>query len=1133
MVSFYSVLGILLQTVLLTVALASNLEAQPAKSVKEVLVKVEFKNAALADVFESLEHQTAFRFVYDVNDEFLKKRFNYPSGSVSVESLLLELSRQRGLAFKQVNNSITVKKIKKKPLEIVINAINISGRVTSSDDGQGIPGVSVTVQGTSQGTVTDVEGNYNLEVPDENATLVFSYVGFISETVTVGSQTVINVELVPDVIALGEIIVVGYGTQERKDITGSIASLNMDEVKDLPVASFDQALAGRLPGVQVTQANAAPGGAVSIRIRGGNSLRGNNEPLYVIDGLPIATNNQDNFGNVDFDNSQAKQRPNILNSINPNDIESIQVLKDASATAIYGSRGANGVIIITTKKGKANRKELNFDAYYGTQQVANELDMLNATQYNNLLREARENSNLNFVALPTDVNTDWQDVIYQLAPMQNYNLSYGGGTENSRFRVSANYFNQEGILEGSGIQRYAARFNNETYVGEKLTLGANVSVTRTENETTTANGGGLGAVSRALVFAPNQPIISPNGNYTQNIFPNTGVEDFEDSSPAYLVNDVENEVNSNRILGNLYAQYELIEGLNLKVNLGADFIDGKQVLYLPETRGIRLGRGGAAQIIHNTNRNLLIENTIDYTRAFGDHQFTFLTGQTAQSYESESSILRGEGLAPETKYWDLARNTQPDVGLIARTRFNDWTLFSYLGRVNYSYKDRYLLTASVRWDGSSRLGENNRWGTFPAASAAWVISEESFFSDVSQVENLKLRVGYGVTGNTDIGSYRSLVNIRTDNQIVLNGVNNVIIGAWPASLPNPDLQWERTSQFNVGMDVTLFKGRLTATVDYYNKNTEELLWQQLVPLTTGYSSIETTNIGSVENRGFELGLSGDILTGELQWQSSVNFSLNRNELTSLGPDITENVSNDEYLQVGQPVGVFYGLRTDGLFQVGDDNTLQPNAEPGDQRFLDINSFDDDGNVLAGVPDGEINAADRTIIGDPNPDFTFGFNNTLRYKSFDLSIFIQGVIGNDIYNENLNSLLSLDGRTNNLADANNRWTPNNTNTDIPRALFTPADNTGGGFRSDFYVEDGSFVRLNNVTLGYNLPASVLSNIGLSNLRVYFSGQNLLVITDYSGYDPEVNIFEQNNLRIGIDNGAYPRARTYLLGLNISF
>ena len=1121
MFSFYSLFGILCQSVLFTAALATNLGAQPVKSVQDVFVEVEFKEVALSQVFRSLEEQTAFRFVYDVKDEFLKRKFDYSGSRVSVKNVLLAVSEQSGLAFKQVNNSITVKKIKKEALEILIDDIAVSGKVTSTEDGQGLPGVSVIIQGTNRGTVTDAKGNFTIEVPDENAVLVFSFVGFTTRSITVGSQSVINVGLEPDIVSLSEVVVIGYGTQQKRDVTGAIASLPVDEIKDLPVASFDQALAGRLAGVQVTQSNAAPGGAVSIRIRGGNSLQGNNEPLYVIDGLPVATNNEDNFSGSVFDNSPATQRPSVLSTLNPNDIESIQVLKDASATAIYGSRGANGVIIITTKKGKTDQAQLNFDAYVGVQQVANKLDMLNATQFNDLLRDARENSGENFVALPTDVDTDWQDEIFRVAPMESYNLSYGAGGEKGQYLISANYFNQEGILDGSGIKRYSARFNNESYITDKLTLGLTLSATRTKNKSTIANGGNLGAVSRALAFAPNQPVILPDGTFSQNIFPNTGVNDFEDTNPVHLATAVENLVTSHRILGSFYAQYEIIEGLKFKVNTGADIIESKQIFYLPETRGIREGRGGGAQIIHNNNESFLIENTLDYTRAFGDHRFTLLVGQTAQTYQSERSALRGDGLAPETKFFDFSRNNQPDISSIATTNFTDWTLLSYIGRANYSYRDKYLLTASIRWDGSSRLGENNKWGTFPAASAAWIVSEEPFMNSIPQIDNLKLRVGYGVTGNTDIGSYGSLVGIGTDAQIVLNGQNNVIIGAFPSRLPNPDLQWERTAQFNVGADVSLFDGRVSATLDYYHKQTDELLWVQLVEHTTGYGSIEPTNIGSIENKGFELGITGDILTGDFQWESSLNFSLNRNKLTSLGPDVTEVISNTEYLEVGQPVGVFYGFLTDGLFQTGDDNFRQPNAEPGDQRYVDVNL------------DSFINIDDRTIIGDPNPDFIFGLNNTFRYKAFELSFFIQGVIGNDIYNENLTRLMSLDGRVNNVADVNNRWTPNNTNTNIPRAAFNRADNSASNVRTQFYVEDGTFVRLNNVTLGYNLPPSVLDGWGLSRLRVYISGQNLLTFTDYSGFDPEVNSFEQDNLQIGVDNGAYPRARIYLLGVNLGF
>lgn len=1118
--SKYTILGIVIQCFLCSMALPK--EGKGQVSIEEIYLSIEANNEQLIDILSKIEARTDFQFSYfkGLIDTEIKLKIH--ADNKSLAQILKELSRKTNFKFKRVNEKIYINK-KEKFEQAVKEEFNndvlqlrVSGQVTSSEDGEPLPGVSILIKGKSIGTTTDLNGKYIIEASND-AVLQFSYIGYETKELTVGNQSVINASLEADLEQLEEVVVIGYGTVKKRDLTGSVSSIASETVKDLPVASFDQMLSGRAAGVQLTQASGAPGGAVSIRIRGGNSIQGGNEPLIVVDGFPIYNNNSDQTGGINF--GGGGQAPNTLSSINPADIESIEILKDASATAIYGARGANGVIMITTKRGKEGTTNVNIDSYYGVQEVANRLDMLNAQQYRDLVFEARENSGLSTdFDLPTNVNTDWQEEIFRVAPMQSHNLSVNGGNSTTRYALSANYFNQEGIVRGSDLERVSGRVNLDQEVGDKLMVGTSMLFSRqTDNVVVTDRE--RGALGTALMFAPNQPVVREDGTYPINIFPNTGIAEIR--SPIYTTVETDYLRNTDRLLANLYAEYEIVDNLKFRTSVGADILNNKEKYFQP-TNGIDYRPdGGAAIISHNNSRSFLIENTLSYNPkiAGGRHNLNIVVGQTAQNYETEDTKIIAEGLNNITTVFDLSTNTRLANNIYSG--FRDWSLMSFLGRAVYGFDNKYLFTASIRADGSSRFGAGNRYGVFPSASFAWIMSEEAFLRDVAVIDNLKLRTSYGVTGNQEIGSYNSLATLEP-TRAVLNDI--LAPGLRPGRIPNDQLGWESTTQFNVGFDLSLFSGRLQTTFDYYNKRTDDLLYDLEIPRTTGFDEI-LSNIGSIRNSGVELTITSfNIQKPNFEWSTDFNYSFNRNEVLDLGGQVDEFLTPFTQVRVGEPIGNFFGYQSVGLFQQGDNiaDSPQPNAQPGDRRFLNLNG------------DNAINALDRVVLGNGLPDFLFGINNRFTFKNFDFTFFLQGVMGVDIYNRSNRRILAMDGRRNHTTAALNRWTPQNTNTNIPRAVQNPSDRSVNVNNpiSDF-IEDGSFIRLQNVTLGYNLPNSVLNKLGMKKLRVYAGAQNLLTITDYSGFDPEVSSLSSNSLQPSIDEFTYPRARTYTFGLNLTF
>ena len=1004
------------------------------------------------------------------------------------------------------------------------NTLTVTGRVTD-ETGQALPGVTVLLKNSSNGTTTSADGAYRLSVPVTNAVLVVSYVGYLSQEIAVSSRSVIDVRLAPDDKTLNEVVVVGYGTQEKKDLTGAIATVGSRDIQKIPVSGFDQALKGQVAGLQISNTSGAPGGNTSILIRGIGSITGGNEPLYVIDGFPV---NNAGIGNP-------------LNTINPSDIESIDVLKDASATAIYGSRGSNGVIIVTTKQGKSGKARIEVNAYKGFQQVSKKLEMMNAQEYAAWVTEARNASYLDNVVganvndpnskraisyqIPTIfqnpstlTTTNWQDAIFRTAPIQNYQLSASGGSDNFRYSVSGSYFNQQGIIINSGLERYTFRTNLDGKLSDKINIGVTLSPSYTKQSDVQAEGhyGALGILSAMQSMPPYVPVYNPDGTYSSYVVATEGQPSL--ANPVQIANEYKIKPSQFRILGNAYAEYALLKDLRLRTTFGSDINLFKTRTWQPST--INPSTPSTATARNDENTSWLNENTLTYKKRFGIHTIDFVTGYTIQKSFTNTTI------ANATNFPDnLVQSINGGTVTSGSENIQIYTLQSFLARANYAFKDKYLLTATIRRDGSSRFGANNRWGTFPSASVGWRVSEESFMKGQSLVSDLKLRASYGLTGNNAIGNYRAIGQLATANYIIGDALTP---GLGRSSFSNADLGWESMRQLDIGLDLAVVNNRVSFTADYYRKVNTNMLFTIQTPAATGLTSA-VVNLGKVENKGVELSLNSRNTVGALKWSTNANITFNRNKVLQMSNDAERILSASggrpayAVTQAGYPIGSFFGRRFLGIFkteQEANEYKVQPNAHAGDVKWKDI-----DGN-------GVINDNDREVIGSPFPKYYFGFNNTLSYKNFSLDIMTSGSVGQQVYNNSF--YLNNSGVQNNLKYVyDNRWV----SPDQPgNGLFGRAIRGGKNDNTQYssvYLFDASFWRIRNVTLAYSLPTALINRLGIGSARVYATATNLYTFTSYMGYDPETNISGDSFTSFGLDFGAYPQARTVTFGINLSF
>ncbi|UZD39933.1 SusC/RagA family TonB-linked outer membrane protein [Capnocytophaga ochracea] len=978
----------------------------------------------------------------------------------------------------------------------------ISGKVIDEKH-QPVLGASVVVKGTTKGTTTDFDGNFTIDVPAK-ATLSVSFIGYHTQNVAVGNQNQLTIVLKEEQEQLDEVVVVGYGTVRKKDLTGAVTSVSNKALKEKPIANAGEALQGRAAGVQVTSAG-KPGDNVSFRIRGISTIN-NSEPLLVIDGVPT------DLG---------------INALNVDDIENIDVLKDASATAIYGSRGANGVVLITTKKGKNGDGKLSFSTNVALQQATNLPVMLNAREFASFHNEMIANYNRTpgvspltqrpDFANPEDwgEGTNWLKALFRPAFMRNYSLSYSGGNDKSNYYVSAGVFDQDGIILNTSYRRYTVQFNGESRVKPWIKFGNNLTLSHDEKKSGDYN------IRMAMASLPTQPIYNEDGSYSGPDSPAHQYSDIRNVIGTALING-QNTTKGYNILGNIFAEITPVKHLVLKTTGGLDFKYWDNRSFSPKYNWKPIPNP-LSNLYQDANKSttLLWDNTLTYTNTFAQKHFLNVMVGTSAQNNVYSKINASVSNFLSDQQNQLSKGLEnPTVG----GTMNDWAILSFIGRLNYTYADKYLLTATVRRDGSSRFSKENRWGTFPSFSLAWRASNESFFPKNDYVNDVKLRVGYGMTGNQGgIDNYAYFTKLRT-GQYVFN--NNLVSTLYPHVMPNPNVKWETVEQFNGGIDLALLKNRLNLTFDAYIKNTSDMLVPMAVSVSSGYSDINvpSINAGKVENKGVELTVSSvNVNKKDFQWNTDVNVSFNRNKIVKMNDGVPLFTGFEAFLtklqilSEGHPVNSFYGYVMNGLFQnqAEVDNyatQVENGTAPGDVKFRDLNN------------DGVINAEDRTYIGNPFPEWTFSMNNNFNYKNIDLQIFLQGVAGNDIYNANRIWQEGMSVPQNQIAKVKDRWTGEGTSNSIPRAIY--GDPNQNARHSTRFVEDGSYLRIKNVTLGYTLPKEVTQKFHTDMLRIYLSCQNLYTFTKYSGMDPEVGTG-------GVDSGTYPVTRTVSFGLNVQF
>jgi TonB-dependent starch-binding outer membrane protein SusC len=1025
-----------------------------------------------------------------------------------------------------------------KALTITINPIK--GKVVS-ESGEAMPGVSVRLKGSSIGAASDINGNYTINIPDKTAeaVLVFSMIGYNSMEVAIKSRTLINVSMNPDVKSLNEVVVIGYGTQQRKDLTGSISSIQMGDIKNQAMTSLDQALQGRAAGVTVNNNSGQPGGGVSVRIRGITSVTSTNEPLYVIDGIPMGGDGELSGGNNSFTFSilgggggQTKQ--NALSAINPNDIVSIDILKDASATAIYGSRASNGVVIITTKRGKAGDSKITYDTYYGFQSVPKKLEVMNLQEYaayQNEIRPPLGILNIEEFANPAILGpgTNWQDEVFQRGAIQSHQLSFSGGKDNTNYYVSANYFDQAGTVIGSDFSRAAVRINLDNQVKSWLKLGLSSNIGKTKQKITLTDTND-GVIGTALLQAPSIPVKNTDGSFGAVEDPQ-GYITINPVAQALLRTMTRDQL---KINGNAWVDISLYKGLSFRGELGGDFGFTDNLAFNPTYKYGRQENTISKMLRRYENNSYWnSKQLLNYNKVFSSkHRVSAVLGHETQANVYKSLGGQGSNLSTNTV---LSFNTSDQLTHLLSDADSPWAMESYLVRANYVYDDFLNITGTFRRDGSSNFGSENKWGNFKSFAAAWTITKHAFMKSLPVINNLKLRVGYGEVGNQNIPGYSFGTLLNTSP-------SSFGVAYAQGRLPNPKVKWESSNQYNGGLDISLLNSRVNVSLDVYKKISSDFLLLATAPNFTGAGKewfdvqVPYFNIGEMQNTGLDLSIKTTNIENAngLKWNTDLNFSMYKNRLNALDSPtsrIDNSLSGIDFsgetvtrTMPGQPVGLFYGYKVKGIFQSLEEVKNAPfqneQTAPGDIQFQDLNG------------DGKINADDRDYIGSPHPDFTFGIINAFSYKGFDLSIFLQGSVGAEIYNYTRSRTEGLtDVFPNQLKTVVNRWTPLNTTGGLPR--FSSSDPNTNRRVSDRFIEDGSYMRIQNISFGYILPTKFMKTSFVKKIRLYGSLQNIYTFTKYTGFDPELGSFNQNAMLSNIDGGHYPTPRTATLGLNVEF
>ncbi len=1104
-------------------------------------VSLALENVTVAEVFKEIEAQTEFKFLFNHAKINADRKLSIHVDKELITTVLKEMFFETTIYFKVRKKQIILKKNNKKSTPVKGEKSDseqqrtIKGTVFDENDTP-LPGASIVVEGTTIGTISDFDGLYSIDIPDTATTLVVSYVGFLTKKIAITAADTINIKMKIDAAELSEVIVTGYTSERKSDLTGAVAIVEMDEVVGQPVASVDNMLQGKVSGVNVVSSG-SPGGASTLRIRGYSTIR-NNDPLYVIDGVPTTEG---------------------INLINPNDIASLQVLKDASSSSIYGSRAANGVVIITTKKGKSEKIKIAFNMYTGIQNARNLPKNLNAKEYGDVYWQAFANDGIapnhdvygngtspvipEFLDAEKTIrssDTNWIEELFNPAIVQSYNLTVSKGGEKSHSLFSLGYFDQEGVLEHTNFNRITARLNSDYKLFNNVTIGENLTVAYSKSVNTETNSLLGNVVYNAFRIPSIAPVYNINGEYSG--YPLSDIE----NPLGKLERSKDNKLKKVRIFGNVFAEIELINSLKFKTNFGINYTTSKSNIFNPTFQEPNVSRDINDLTVNDQVKfDWVWSNTLNYAKTFKEkHNVNVLVGieSIENLYEwtrtSIQNLPANSANVRVLKAGDL--NTQ-----LAYGDKIEYSLFSYFAKINYNFDSKYLFSATLRRDGTSKL-LNNRWGTFPALSAGWKISEEDFFNKEGLVSTLKLRTGWGITGNQDIPAYQTISGFNSNpyysNYALDGSQNNTQRGFTLSRVANPDLKWETTTQFNVGLDVGLLENALNLSVDYFSKKTEDLLLLKTLPQDiAGITNRgQWSNVGEMENKGFEL--SADYQSDrskDFNFNVGVNLSVIRNKLVELedgldfietDPSVLHETNFDQATSrtaVGQPIASFYGHVVSGIFQsdaAATANTSQPDAVAGDFIFEDING------------DGAINDDDRTFIGSPHADFTYGINFSGNYKAFDFTLFFQGSQGNDIYDLSRYYSDFFDlanyNKSERILDA---WSPQNTGSGLARVSLNDPNNNIRP--SSYYVQDGSYLRLKTLQVGYSFSTRIAEKIKASKIRIYLETYNLFTITGYKGLDPEIGLqnydSDDRNLDIGVDRGIYPSSQTFTLGLNLNF
>ncbi|MGJ8759095.1 MAG: TonB-dependent receptor [Polaribacter sp.] len=1129
-------------------------------------INIDVKGVSIEEFFKEIQVSSDYMFFYKDDVLTVNKKISLKLKEADITKVLELAFKNTGLSYKIDDKQVIVKKIEReKNVSLIKYKINTQERIVSGlvteRGGFPLPGVSIRIKGTSTGVETDFDGKYSIKI-DKETILEFSYIGMKEQSIPVGSKSVINVTMDEDTASLDEIILVGYGTLSKKRVTGAVSSLSPSAIADIPAVSVENAIVGQVAGVQVQEVSGEPGSSPNIRVRGSGSISAGNDPLFVVDGVPISKN----LTTLGIQGDLARrggafQAPpvNPLATINPNDISSIEILKDASAAAIYGSRGGNGVVLISTKKGTDSDKGVfSFDSFYTVQSVANKVDLMNSEELIEYTRDSRNNAyisdypdaSINDPMGPGDRNnenyempesfldwdgtdTDWQDLIFKTGSIESYNLSYDTPISNkTSYHASGGYFKQEGIIPNSSFERYNLMLNLSSKLNDKFTLDLRITPTITENQRQPASAPYFarppGIVYSALVQSPTVKPYNSDGSPNQtNNQSHLGGGTTTASNPLAIIDAVDDKLFQFQTRASLGLTYEIKPGLTFKtfggsyVNLyNRDFYRANTLLYREATEG-----ESYAQASSSTELNWLWENTINWEKEIGVHYFNAVAGYSAQKDMISIKQVQADNF-PD----DLVSTISGGQVFAGSSAREEWSLASALFRMNYSYDDKYLFTGTFRTDSSSRFGKDNQTGYFPSFSLGWRINEESFMSSLDFVSELKLRLSWGETGNFEIPNYGAIGLLSPNNY---NFSGNETNGLMQSTIPNPDLTWEKSVQTNVGIELGVINNRIFLLADYYRTITSDLLLNVGI---TSVSGFETTlkNIGEVKNEGFEIALKSRNFVGEFAWETGLNFSANKNEVLSLNGDgdpifSAGSAGIRHITKVGEAIGSYYGYVVEGIYQNEEEiqsapvDTQAPNAGPGDFRFKDVNE------------DGQITPDDRTVTGSYFPDFTWGISNKFSYKGLDFSFLIQGVEGNEVLNLTSRHLKNGEANFNSYAIFNDRWRSeeNPGNGIIPRADRLSGNHGNNNRVSSFQVEDGSFVRLRNMTLGYTLPSKKMFGESIEKLRFFITGTNLFTISNYLGYNPEVSNSPTSGLTPGEDYGAYPLTTSFTIGLNLSF